>query len=325
MTFVIFPLVSRSTFAADREATRAYVTQTMRYALILAAAMGIVLAARPEALFGVIYKPEYRAGAPALPILAAGQCCLALLAVACAILNAAGRTRATVSLMVVTLAVGSVGLAVLVPARRARDADAGRRRDRDRARHGGRAGRGDRRPARPARRRVPRSPRWRASAPRSRPPSSPPGFVPGHGKIVGLAVMALAAIAYVAVLVVTREFGPEDRAKFARVFGGARRSEPAEPDSTFGEPSISPRGSSAEPAARDAYRGRARAISEIERVRLTVPSSSKVQLTRQRAGRLFELARGGWERRPPATQAAASCGARVRSRCFRAARRRAES
>ena len=43
-------------------------------------------------------------------------------------------------------------------------------------------------------------------------------LVPGHGKIVGFAVMALAGLTYVAVLVVTREFGPEDRAKFAKVF-----------------------------------------------------------------------------------------------------------
>ena len=43
-------------------------------------------------------------------------------------------------------------------------------------------------------------------------------LVPGHGKLVGFAVMALTAVTYVAVLVVTREFGPEDRAKFARVF-----------------------------------------------------------------------------------------------------------
>ena len=32
VTFVIFPLVSRATFAEDRDATRAYVSQTMRYA-----------------------------------------------------------------------------------------------------------------------------------------------------------------------------------------------------------------------------------------------------------------------------------------------------
>jgi len=42
-------------------------------------------------------------------------------------------------------------------------------------------------------------------------------LVPGHGKIVGFAVMALTAVTYVAVLVVTREFGAEDRAKLARM------------------------------------------------------------------------------------------------------------
>jgi len=36
--------------------------------------------------------------------------------------------------------------------------------------------------------------------------------------LVGFAVMVLVGLAYVAVLVVTREFGPEDRAKFAKVF-----------------------------------------------------------------------------------------------------------
>ena len=41
--------------------------------------MGIVLAARPAALLGVIYKPEYGAGAAAMPILVGGECCLALL------------------------------------------------------------------------------------------------------------------------------------------------------------------------------------------------------------------------------------------------------
>jgi O-antigen/teichoic acid export membrane protein len=216
VTFVIFPLVSRATFAKDREAARSYVTQTMRYALILAAAMGIVLAARPEALFGVIYKPEYRAGAPALPILAAGQCCLALLAVACAILNAAGRTRATVSLMILTLAVGAGSLAVLVPraapgtpmlVAAATGSALGMAAGLVgaivilRARFGG---------AFPLATVARVAVAVAAAILAAR-------FVPGHGKILGLAVMALAAIAYALALAVTREFGPEDRAKFARV------------------------------------------------------------------------------------------------------------
>ena len=216
VTFVIFPLVSRATFAQDRDATRVYVTQTLRYALILAAAMGIVLAARPAALFGVIYKPEYRDGAPALPILVAGECCLALLGVACAILNAAGRTRATLALMAITVVVGSVALAVLVPGA------------------------------------APGTPMLLAAATgtatgmvvglvaalvylRARFDAFPPlstvarvaggavaavvaaRLIPGQGKAQGLAVMALSALVYAIVLIITREFKPEDRAKFARV------------------------------------------------------------------------------------------------------------
>jgi len=216
VTFVIFPLVSQSTFAADREATRGYVTQTLRYALILAGAMGIALAARPAALLGIIYKPEYGEGALALPILVAGECCLALLAVGCAILNAAGHTRATVSLMAITVAVGSAAAALLVPhaplgaamlmaaatatalgmAAGAISAIVYLR-----ARLGG---------AIPAGTVARVAAALAAGALIAR-------LVPGHGKLVGLAATILAAVAYIAVLIVTREFGPEDRAKFARV------------------------------------------------------------------------------------------------------------
>jgi hypothetical protein len=42
-------------------------------------------------------------------------------------------------------------------------------------------------------------------------------FLPGHGKIVGLAATALAALVYVVVLVVTGELGPADRAKLGRM------------------------------------------------------------------------------------------------------------
>jgi stage V sporulation protein B len=216
ITFVIFPLVSRSTFAEDRAATRAYVTQTLRYALILAVAMGLVLGARPAALLGIIYKPEYGEGAPALPILVTGECCLALLAVACSILNAAGRTRATLTLMVITVAVGAAAAALLVP-------------------HA-----------------TPGTPMLIAAASatslgmasgfvasvvymRARLGGSPPlatvarvaagivaaalvgRFMPGHGKVMGLVAIAAVGIVYLAVLIATGEFGPDDRAKVARI------------------------------------------------------------------------------------------------------------
>jgi stage V sporulation protein B len=216
VTFVIFPLISRATFAEDREATRLYVTQTLRYAVILVALMGIALAARPAALLGVIYPAAYVAGAPAMPILVAAECCLALLGVACSILNAAGRTRASVLLVALTVVCGTAAAALLVP------------------------------------RAAPGAPMLVAAASATAfgmvvgfvasavylqtslggtPPPATLGrvalaiaaglavgrFVPGHGRIVGLAAIALAVVAYVVVLLVTGELGPEDRAKLGRM------------------------------------------------------------------------------------------------------------
>ena len=62
VTFVIFPLVSRATFAEDRDATAAYVRQTLRYALILGAALAVVLSARPAALLAILYPQGLRRG-----------------------------------------------------------------------------------------------------------------------------------------------------------------------------------------------------------------------------------------------------------------------
>jgi len=216
ITFVIFPLVSRATFVADREATRVYVQQTLRYALILAVAMGLALAARPAALLGILFKPEYGEGAAALPILVVGECCLALLAVACAMLNAAGRTISALVLIAVTVTVGIVSAALLVP-------------------HA-----------------APGAPMLVAAASatalgnavgmvaallyvRLRLGGTPPPatvlrvgaavvaavavgrFLPMHGKVLGLAATAAVGVIYLGVLIATREFGPADRAKFARV------------------------------------------------------------------------------------------------------------
>ncbi len=178
--------------------------------------MGLALAARPGALLGILYKPEYGDGALALPTLVTGECCLAMLSVSCAILNAAGRTRATLLLMALTVAVGFVAAATLVPAA------------------------------------APGRPMLLAAAlattlgnavgfaaaiifVRRNLGGSPPlgtvarvalavgvvvlvgRFVPAHGKLLGLALTVVLAALYFAILVVTGEFGAADRAKVARI------------------------------------------------------------------------------------------------------------
>ena len=216
ITFVIFPLVSRSTFAEDRAATRAYVTQTMRYALILAAAMGLALAARPAALLAIAYKPEYGVGAQALPILVAGECCLALLGVACAILNAAGRTRATMTLMAVTVAVGATAAAILVPrtspgapmlvaAATATSLGMASGLLASLVYLSVRIGGG-----------LPAATVMRVAA--SLTAAVLVGrFLPAHGKVLGLATIAAVVVVYAGGLVALGEFGPEDRAKVRRI------------------------------------------------------------------------------------------------------------
>lgn len=216
VTFVIFPLVSRSTFEADREVTRAYVTQTLRYALILAAALGVVLAAQPAALLAILYQPAYGQGAAALPVLIVGVCCLGLLGIAGSIVNASGRPQVAVGLLGITVSTGAALAFTLVPAaspgpemlsRAALATSGGMAAGLAaalvylRARFG--AG-----PPLPTVLRV-------AAAAAAATVAAQ--VIPGRGKLVGLAAIAVAGVVFIAVLALLREFGAVDRAKWAKI------------------------------------------------------------------------------------------------------------
>lgn len=216
VTFVIFPLVSRSTFAEDREATAAYVRQTLRYALIFGAAMAVVLGARPETLLRVLYPAAYGVGAAAMPILAAGVVALALLSIAGSIVTASGRPYVAMTLVAVTLIAGTALAFTLVP-------------------------------------RAAAGPDMLFAAALATAAGMLAGFcvalvylrrrfgaglplasamrvglavalavlvarvVPGKGVMVGLAAMALAGVVYLGTLVLAREFGPNDREKLLKI------------------------------------------------------------------------------------------------------------
>jgi O-antigen/teichoic acid export membrane protein len=116
VTFVVFPLVSRSTFASDENATRAYVRNTLRYSLIFAGALGAVLAANPEELLDVPYRAEFaRVGGTALIALSLGSVGFAVFAIAGTILNGAARTRDAIALAAFTLVTAVVANALLIP------------------------------------------------------------------------------------------------------------------------------------------------------------------------------------------------------------------
>src|SRR5262249_54435903 len=115
-TFVVFPLVSRSTFADDKDTTRRYVEVTTRYSLMFAMAIAVVMAANPEDVLGLVYAPDYaQIGAPALILLALGNVAFSVFAIAGTILNGAGMTRPAIITAALTLALAAVGNYIAIP------------------------------------------------------------------------------------------------------------------------------------------------------------------------------------------------------------------
>jgi O-antigen/teichoic acid export membrane protein len=115
-TFVVFPLVSRSTFDADHDTTRRYVHVTMRYSLMFSTAIAVVMAANPEPLLRIVYPADYAAlGAPALIALSLGNVAFSIFAIAGTILNGAGHTREATVTAAVTLVLAIVGNYLVIP------------------------------------------------------------------------------------------------------------------------------------------------------------------------------------------------------------------
>ncbi|MBP9088671.1 MAG: oligosaccharide flippase family protein [Kofleriaceae bacterium] len=115
-TFVVFPLVSRSTFTDDGEITKRYITVTMRYSLMFSMAIAVVMAANPKDILGLVYAADYASfGAPALLALALGNVAFSLFAISGTILNGAGLTRPAIVSAAITLVLAVVGNFIAIP------------------------------------------------------------------------------------------------------------------------------------------------------------------------------------------------------------------
>ena len=114
--FVIFPLISRTTFENDRETTSRYIRTSFRYSTIFATAIAVVLASNPTHILAVPFPPDFAAaGGPALVALALGNVAFSLVAITGTILNGAGKTRHAILLAAAVLAVAAVGNLIVIP------------------------------------------------------------------------------------------------------------------------------------------------------------------------------------------------------------------
>lgn len=114
VTFVAFPIVSRATLENDRETARTFVRGTLRFSAMALGAMLAVLTGLSSGVLRLAYRPEMAVGAGALRVLSVGQGAFALAVIACTIVLAAGRTAAATGCMWAMLAAVLVGDAVAI-------------------------------------------------------------------------------------------------------------------------------------------------------------------------------------------------------------------
>jgi O-antigen/teichoic acid export membrane protein len=103
ITFVVFPMISRATFDADRDRTRTYIGQTFRYTLILLALAVVALVAASEEVIRVLFGPAYLFGDPALALLLVAIVGFALFHVGNAIVTSAGRPGVAAAITGITI------------------------------------------------------------------------------------------------------------------------------------------------------------------------------------------------------------------------------
>jgi stage V sporulation protein B len=115
VTFVIFPLISHSTFADDRTRTQGYISKTLRYTLMVMALTATLFSSSASGVLRVIYREPYQAGGPALRIVAFGMLFFGLLYIVTTIISASGQPGVSLLLGVITLVTSTALNALLIP------------------------------------------------------------------------------------------------------------------------------------------------------------------------------------------------------------------
>jgi O-antigen/teichoic acid export membrane protein len=115
VTFIIFPLVSQSTFANDHQQTRVYIANTMRYTLMIMAVLATLFSANAGSMLRFIFPASYQAGSGALGWVAFGMLAFGLIYVLTTIISASGRPAVSLLVGGVTLVVSAILNWLLIP------------------------------------------------------------------------------------------------------------------------------------------------------------------------------------------------------------------
>ena len=115
IAFAIFPLVSKATFQKNPEKARFYISNTMRYSLLMIIPVALLFASTPRALVSLVYSDEYLPGAEALSILSIAFAVYTVFFVLCTIIAGSNRPKLAALISFAALALSAVLNLLLVP------------------------------------------------------------------------------------------------------------------------------------------------------------------------------------------------------------------
>jgi stage V sporulation protein B len=115
IAFAVFPLVSAATFQRNLQKTRFYISNTMRYCLLIIAPVAFLFASTPAELISLIYPESYLPGAAPLPVLCFAFAIYTLFIIEATIIAAANRPRTAMAISIAALSASAVLNALLVP------------------------------------------------------------------------------------------------------------------------------------------------------------------------------------------------------------------
>jgi stage V sporulation protein B len=109
VAFVIFPMVSEATSLGREDHARTYIRGALRFSLLVLLAIAAPIAGASDSVLRLVYPSSYLAGGSALAMLSIGMVCFALFVIGATIMSGAGRpgvsaTIASVAVVVVLVA-----------------------------------------------------------------------------------------------------------------------------------------------------------------------------------------------------------------------------
>lgn len=115
LTFVLFPLISKSTFQNDRLKTADYISKSLRYSYVMLLLLAVLISANSRDIISLLYSDKYVFASAPLSILAFGILFFSFFLISTVIISGSGKPRDSVKIAVFILLADILLNSLLIP------------------------------------------------------------------------------------------------------------------------------------------------------------------------------------------------------------------